>query len=368
MTTTSGSEVLTTRRLNRATLARQLLLERVRMDVRDAVEHLVGLQAQAPKPPYYALAARLDGFETAALERLLTERQAVRIVSMRSTVHLLTAVDALTLVPLSRTPMERELTGFRKSLDGVDLDRLTALAEELCREPVSYRELGDALQKEWPEHERLPLKVAARIRLPLVQVPPRGLWDRGGQVVLTTVQSWLGREPEAEPDADAVVLRYLAAFGPASVKDMQTWCGVTRMRGPFDRLRPRLRTFRDEQGTELFDLPDAPRPDAETPAPPRFLGEFDNLLLSHADRTRVISEAHRPRTYRRDHAFGSFLVDGFVRGLWRVERAKENAVMRLETFAPLSRDELTAVEEEAHGVLAMTAPGAAHGLTVTEAP
>lgn len=372
MTKTSGSAApatLSTRRLNRALLARQLLLERVDMPVTAAVAHLLGLQAQAPRPPYHALAARLRGFDPAALSALLESRAVVRLPTMRSTVHLHTPADALSLRPFSAPALERELKIFRGRLAGVDLDRLVARARALAEPgPVSLRELGEELQREWPENDLLALKVAARVRLPLVQVPPRGLWGRGGQVMHATVGSWLGAEPVADPDVEPLVLRYLAAFGPASVLDMQTWCGVTRLRPHFEALRPRLDTFRDEHGVELFDLPDAPRPAADTPAPARFLGEFDNLTLSHADRTRVVSDEFRRRGYRRDHAFGSFLVDGFIRGLWRVTQPDGTVTMHLETFAPLTRGERAEVEAEAAGVLEMLAPGGRQELRTGPAP
>ncbi|WP_407562085.1 winged helix DNA-binding domain-containing protein [Streptomyces sp. 184] len=372
MTKTSGPAApatLSTRRLNRALLARQLLLDRVDMPVTDAVAHLLGLQAQAPRPPYHALAARLRGFDPAALSALLENREVVRLVTMRSTVHLHTPADALLLRPFSTPALERELKTFRGRLAGVDLDRLVARTRELAEPgPVSLRRIGEELLREWPEHDLLALKVAARIRVPLVQVPPRGLWGRGGQVAHATVRSWLGAEPAADPDVAPLVRRYLAAFGPASVRDMQAWCGVTRLRPHFEALRPRLRTFRDERGTELFDLPDAPRPAADTPAPVRFLGEYDNLTLSHADRTRVVSDEFRRRGYRRDFAFGSFLVDGFVRGMWRVKEAAGTATMHLETFAPLTRGERAEVEAEAAGVLEMLAPGSRRELRTGAVP
>ncbi|WP_086564262.1 winged helix DNA-binding domain-containing protein, partial [Streptomyces africanus] len=256
---------LDTRALNRATLDRQLLLRPARISAAAAVEHLVGLQAQNVKPPYYALAARLDGFAPEALSRLMADREVVRIVTMRSTIHTHTADDCLTLRPLVQPARDRELTNFRKGLAGVDLDRLAALARDLVEtEPRTMKQLREALLEEWPDADPQALAVAARCRLPLVQVTPRGLWGRSGQVSLTTAEHWLGRPAAPAATPDAMVLRYLAAFGPASVRDMQTWAGLTRLRDAFERLRPRLVTFRDESGVELFDLPDAPRPDPDT--------------------------------------------------------------------------------------------------------
>ncbi|MFF8974753.1 winged helix DNA-binding domain-containing protein [Streptomyces sp. NPDC014995] len=340
--TTSTAPVLGTRALNRATLARQLLLRRSPLSAKAAVGHLLGLQAQNVKPPYYALAARLDGFAPEQLSTLMAGREAVRIVTMRSTIHTHTADDCLTLRPLVQPARDRELTTFRKGLAGVDLDRLAALARDLVEaEPRTMKQLREALLAEWPDADPQALAVAARCKLPLVQVTPRGLWGRSGQVTLTTAEHWLGRPAEPAPTPDATVLRYLAAFGPASVRDMQTWAGLTRLREAFERLRPRLLTFRDENGVELFDLPDAPRPDPGTPAPPRFLPEFDNLLLSHADRTRVVPADHRGRSWQGNQAYRTLLVDGFLAGVWKPER-DALVVEPFGTLTKAQREEVTA--------------------------
>jgi hypothetical protein len=333
-TTSATSPVLGTRELNRATLERQLLLRRSPLGAEAAVAHLLGLQAQNVKPPYYALAARLDGFRPEDLSTLMANRDVVRIVTMRSTIHTHTADDCLTLRPLVQPARDRELSAFRKGLEGVDLDRLARLARELVEaEPRTMKELREALLAEWPDADPQSLGIAARCRLPLVQVTPRGLWGRSGQVALTTAEHWLGRAARPAPSLDATVLRYLAAFGPASVKDMQTWAGLTRLREAFERLRPELVTFRDENGAELFDLPDAPRPDADTPAPPRFLPEFDNLLLSHADRTRVVPAEYRGRSWVGNTVHRTFLVDGFLAGVWRLT---DDALL-IEPFVALGK-------------------------------
>ncbi|MCF4141040.1 winged helix DNA-binding domain-containing protein [Streptomyces sp. Tue 6430] len=320
--TTSAAQapLLGPRALNRATLERQLLLRRSRLSAEAAIEHLVGLQAQNVKPPYYALAARLDGFAPERLSALMADREVVRIVTIRSTLHTHTADDCLTLRPLVQPARDRELTAFRAKLPGVDLDRLAALARDLVEaEPRTMKQLREALSAKWPDADPQALAIAARCKLPLVQVTPRGLWGRSGQVALTTAEHWLGRPAEPAPAPEAAVLRYLAAFGPASVKDMQTWAGLTRLREAFERLRPRLVTFRDGDGVELFDLPDAPRPDPDTPAPPRFLPEFDNLLLSHADRGRVVPPEYRGRTWQGNQACATLLVDGFLAGVWKLD-------------------------------------------------
>ncbi|WP_299539003.1 winged helix DNA-binding domain-containing protein [uncultured Streptomyces sp.] len=351
--------VLSARELNRATLDRQLLLRRSTLTAERAVAHLVGLQAQNTRPPYFQLFARLAGFAPSDLSALMESRAVVRTVTLRSTLHTHTAEDALTLRPLVQPARERELHLFRKGLVGVDTARLARIAQELVEErPRTVRELRQALLEEWPGADPLALTVAARCLLPLVQVTPRGLWDRSGQVALTTAGHWLGRTAPAPLSPDALVLRYLAAFGPASVRDLQTWAGLTMMREVFDRLRPRLLTFRDENGTELFDLPDAPRPGPDVPAPPRFLPEFDNVLLGHADRTRVIPAVHHGRNGKGNQAYGTVLVDGFLAAVWRLERGKGRggaAVVTVQPFEPLrpaDRDAVTA--EAAHLLDVMT--------------
>ncbi|MEV8590845.1 winged helix DNA-binding domain-containing protein [Streptomyces sp. NPDC051180] len=331
--------VLGTRALNRATLDRQLLLRRSALGAEEAVARLLGLQAQNTKPPYYALAARLDGFRPEDLSTLMESRAVARIVTLRSTVHTHTARDAVALRGLAQKgAIDRELAMFvaRGGLDGVDLDRVAARSRALVEErPRTPKQLREELLKEWPDADPLALTIAFRCRLPLVQVTPRGLWGRAGQVALTTTDAWFDRVPPEAADVDETVLRYLGAFGPASVKDMQTWSGLTGLKEAFERLRPRLALFRSERGTELFDLPDGSRPDEDTPAPPRFLPEFDNLLLSHADRSRVVSADHRSRTWKGNQAYRVFLLDGFVAGRWHLAETKERVTMTIEPFEPL---------------------------------
>lgn len=351
--TAAHPTVLSTRALNRATLDRQLLLRRSAMSAKDAVAHLLGLQAQNTKPPYFQLYARLTDFDPEELSALMESREVVRIVTLRSTLHTHTADDALTLRPLVQAARERELKNFRRGLEGVDLDRLAAVAEELVVErPRPVKELREELLAHWPDADPLALTVAARCLLPLVQVTPRGLWGRSGQVALTTVEHWLGRPAEPVPAPDATVLRYLGAFGPASVMDFQAWAGLTRTKEVFERLRPRLLTFRDERGVELFDLPDAPRPDPGTPAPPRFLPEFDNLLLGHADRTRVIPAVNKGRNGVGNQSYGSVLIDGFVDAVWRVEREGGTAILTVQPLRNLVPDERADITEEAARMLA----------------
>ncbi|WP_256104763.1 winged helix DNA-binding domain-containing protein [Streptomyces sp. ODS05-4] len=358
-TRNAPAPTLGVRALNRATLARQLLLRRAALGAEEAVARLVGLQAQNTRPPYHALAARLDGFRPEELSELMERRAVARIVTLRSTLHTHTADDVLSLRPLVQPARERELNAFRARLTGVDRDRLARTARELVEErPRTPAELRGHLAPLWPDADPAALSVAARCLLPLVQVTPRGLWERSGQVALTTAEHWLGR-PAGEPAApETAVRRYLAVFGPASVKDMQTWAGLTRLRPVFEALRPELAVFRDEHGTELFDLPDAPRPDADEDAPPRLLPEFDNLLLSHADRTRVVPPAYKDRTWRVNQSFPAFLLDGFVAGVWKLERPTgkaDRAAVVLEPFGAPTRAQRTALVEEAGRTLEVLA-------------
>lgn len=361
--------VLTRRALNRATLDRQLLLRRSDVSAEDAVRHLVGLQAQNTKPPYYALAARLDGFRPEDLSALMESRAVARMVTMRSTIHTHTADDCLALRPLMQPGgPDRELKLFRSRLDGVDLDRLLALSRPFVEEkPRSVKEIRTLLLAEWPDADPFSLTGAARCLLPLVQVTPRGLWGRSGQVALTTAEQWFGRPVADPPPApDETVRRYLAAFGPASVKDMQAWSALTGMREVFERLRPELLVLQDENGVELFDLPDAPRPDADTPAPPRFLAEFDNLLLSHADRSRVVPPEYKGRTWTGNQAHRTFLLDGFLAGTWLLDSTADRVVVTVQPFGALTRAQRAALAEEAGRTLSVLEPDADHDVRFEE--
>ena len=193
--------------------------------------------------------------------------------------------------------------------------------------------------------------------MPLVQVPPRAVWGAAGRSAHTSAEAWLGRPMQPGPALEPLVTRYLGAFGPATVQDIQAWSGLTRLREVVDRLRPGLRTFRDEQGAELFDLPEAPRPDPDIPAPVRLVAEFDNLVLAHGDRTRILSEPSRQRMFSRNGIFpGTVLVNGFVLGIWKITRSRAATVLTIELFQPLAPRERDAVADEGGRLLAFAAP------------
>jgi hypothetical protein len=344
--------ILGPRALNRALLERQLLLRRVDLPVSEAVERLVGLQAQSVPPTYYGLWSRIEGFDPHELGRMLTDREAVRMTLMRGTVHLATVRDALLLRPLVQVVIERSHNGaFGRRMGGADLGKLErAVREALDGESLTARELGRRLVARGIGEDVEAIGNATRVHVPLVQVPPRGVWGKSGQAKYATIESWTGRELDPNPSIDEVVLRYLSGFGPASVMDMQNWSGLTKLREVFERLRPRLLAFRDEEGRELFDLPDAPRPDPGVPAPVRFLGEYDNVLLGHADRSRIIpadfpwTEMLAPGRW-----VNNLLVDGMLRASWWIEpdgkRRATLAIRPFGEFAPAEREEVAAEAE-----------------------
>ena len=354
--------VLTNRALARATLARQLLLERSStLDGPAAVAHLVGLQAQNPLDPYLALWSRLDGFDPHDLGTRIESRELVRIVVMRGTIHLVTADDALALRPLMQPVLDREIKNHREFaplLVDVDLAPVLAFAEALlARRPLTTTELRAALDAEFPALPAAALAYACRCKLPLVQVPPRGVWGKTSAVTSAPLEAWLDRriDPAAALTIDDVCVRYLAAFGPASVADFASWTRLTGLRAVFDRVRPQLVVVRDERGRELFDLPDAPRPDESVPAPVRFLPEYDNLLLSHADRSRFGSMVGERMVGPRGPYKGAVLVDGQLRGIFH----PEGSTLVVE-HAPLPDGPLAELHDEAERVAAfwLRSPGA----------
>jgi hypothetical protein len=243
---------------------------------------------------------------------------------------------------------------FGRHVTGVDLDELLAAAREVLDErPHTRAELGRVLAGRWPGVDPSALAHTATHLTPVVQVPPRGLWRAHGPAAFAPAESWLGRPVDDAPEVDALVLRYLAAFGPASVSDVQVWSGLTRLREVVARLD--LPRFRDESGRELLDLPDAPRPDPDTPAPPRFLPEYDNLLLSYSDRSRVIEDGRTVPLPPGDGAStGTVLVDGMWRGTWKIAAG----VLSIETFAPLPAADRAAVLAEGARLVRFAAPDA----------
>jgi hypothetical protein len=304
----------------------------------EAIEHLAGMQSQAPQAPYVGLWTRLREFGTRELSDLIATRRAVRAPLMRATLLLVSAEDCLAFRPAVQPVLERSFASAPFDVAGVDIAALLDAGRELIEHrPRTRAELGALLAKRWPGHDPASLAQAITCLVPAVQVPPRGIWGKSGQARWTTVESWLGRDLDVDTAAERLVVRYLGAFGPATVRDVQVWSGFTRIAEVIEVLRDQLVTFRAEDGGELFDLPDAPRPDPATPAPPRFLPEYDNLLLSHANRTRFMTGGERvPLQPGLGGRYGMLLIDGVFRGTWRITRQHDTAVLHVEPFTPVS--------------------------------
>ncbi|WP_437291076.1 winged helix DNA-binding domain-containing protein [Sorangium sp. So ce406] len=346
---------LTRRDLNRATLARQMLLSRERATAVQGIERLIALQAQLARPPFIGLWSRLAGFRREHLVELIARREVVRAPFLRGTLHLVSAKDYLALHPIIAPVLH---AGARSVLRGraedLDISRLVAEARAYFdEEPRTMDELRDHLAQLHTEGDVRAMALMVRMHLPVVQVPSATAWGYPGTADFAPAASWLGK-PFCEGEGPhALVLRYLASFGPATATDVQTWSGLTRVKDVLQSLRERLCTFRDERGRELFDLPDAPRPPADTAAPARFLPDYDNLLLAHDDRTRVIADEHRGRIVLSANLriLPTFLVDGFVAGTCTIERKKASATLVIAPFAALSRDARDQLAEEGEALL-----------------
>lgn len=354
----STGGVLGPRALNRALLARQMLLRRRRLPPLAAVERLIALQTQVPRDPYVALWSRLDRFRPEGLSKAIADRRAVRMTLLRATLHLVTARDALALRPLFQPVVERMFFGqraFRRSAEGVDLDEVVELfRQRLEEQPRTRAELARAVTERWPDRDASSLGYAMYL-LPTVQVTPRGLWRTPGRAAVTSLEHWLGGPLETAPSLQSLVTRYLAAFGPATPADLGSWSGLAGTAEVLEGLRPRLRVFRDDRGRELFDVPRAALPDPKTPAPVRFLPEFDNVALGHADRSRIVPEGVQQWT---EVGWATVLVDGFIAARWKLERQKDLATLRVEPFRPLARKEKAEVADEGARLMSFLEPDA----------
>ena len=338
-----------------------MLLRRQSMSAPDALEYLVGMQAQAPNAPYVGLWSRLEGFRHEELSALVADRRAVRMTLLRGTIHLVSVRDCMALRPVLQSALERDV--YRNTTYGghrlVDLDIAAVFAagrELVATEPMTNAQLRDALGARWPDRDRAALAYAVRALVPMIHVPPRGIWQRSGPIALTTVEAWLGRSVDGDTAPDATVLRYLAAYGPSTVADAQAWSRLAGLREVFERLRPTLVTFRNDQGRELFDLPDAPRPDPGIPAPPRFLPEYDNVLLAHADRARFVEDDLRRSVQDKGLVVGSLLVDGRAGGTWTTARQHGETTLAVRLLVPVSDLDRSAITDEGTALLAFLAP------------
>ncbi|MFV8753134.1 winged helix DNA-binding domain-containing protein [Nannocystaceae bacterium ST9] len=353
--------VLTLRELNRATLARQLLIERESLGVVETIDRLAGLQAQQAKPPFIGLWTRLLGFEREALASALLEREVVRATSMRGTLHLLAAQRFRTLRPALQAGLDKGIKMMRSRTEGIDLAAVVEHARErFARGPATFEVLRDHLLGRFPEADERAIAYVVRCTLPLIQVPVADAnWCFPSIAEFALADAWIGQPIAETCDLEELVRHYLAAFGPASIADAQTWSAVPSLKSTFAAMKSELESFRDERGRELFDLPDAPRPPAKTPVPVRLLPDFDNLLLAHDDRSRVISEDQRKRVVTKNLlVLATFLVDGAVAGTWKIERKRKLASLTFTPALALTKKARTELTREALALLAFVEPDA----------
>jgi hypothetical protein len=338
-------DVLSQRDLNRALLARQLLIERQDLSAEAAIGRVGGLQAQAPVPPFVGLWTRLAGFQEQELQALIDERRIVRATMMRHTIHFVRADDYSWLRPTIQPALEANFGAqTRKRLAGVDIEPfLNAARKEFRKRPLTFAEVKELIRALAPDSDVDAIAYGVRTRVPLIGIPNGSRWRFGGRAPFALAGKL------AKPDPREMVRRYLAAFGPATPADATAWSGVGGMREVFESMRGELRTFRDEAGRELFDVQDAPLPPGDADVPVRFLPEYDNTLLGHRDRTRVIADEHRPLVYlTAGRMIGTALVDGFAAAGWRMSDGE----LTLEPFRKLTKAELGAIEPEAEALRA----------------
>jgi hypothetical protein len=352
--------VLSLPQLNRALLARQMLLAREQVPLVKAIDRLVGLQAQVPRAPFISLWSRLEKFRRADLVRLIEERKVIRATMMRGTIHLLSRKDfiafrnliqpVLTQVALN-TPELRKTRHVEAWLEhGRNI---------LGESPMTFDAFRKVLKLRAPGLDAAAVSRAVQHFVPLVRVPDGSPWSFKANAAFFPAERWLEEPLEPHSPVTELILRYLAAFGPATVADAQTWSGLRTLKPVFEELRPRLATFRDEKGRELFDLKRAPRPPGDTPAPVRFLPDFDNLILSHADRSRVIAKSHRDNL-KSPNGIGvpTFLVDGIIAGRWKIVRDKTWAVLEMKGFGKVLSSARDALEAEGADLVAFVEPEA----------
>lgn len=350
-----ADRVLTLRELNRTLLSRQMLLQRESISIPDALERLVGMQAQLSSAPYVGLWTRLNDFQRDDLAKLIEDRRVVKATMMRATLHLTTADDYLRF----RATLQPVLAA---ASGGIVADRvpnlldlapiLDAARKFIAEQPRSFAEISEMLSQLQPDTDVGAMRYSVRTHLPLVQVPTDTRWSFPGNPKFTLAETWIGKSMPDEDRFEELVYRYLAAFGPATVADIETWSGFYKLKPTIEKLKPKLRVYSDGKKGEWLDLPDLDIPDADTPAPIRFLPEFDNILLSHKNRTRILADAYRKQVYLPGlRVAATILVDGFVAGVWKVERKKSDAMLTITPFESLSKPIRADLEAEAERLI-----------------
>jgi hypothetical protein len=357
MTRNGDFPVLSQRELNRASLSRQLLLRRSDLPVEAAVSHLIALQAQAHKPPYIGLWCRLRNVSAMECDLLLTGKALVRSPLMRGTLHVSTADDALRLSPLFEQILDRTLrSSFGRQLKGLNIAAVALAAREALEQgPLTYAELGQHLVHIWPDRSASALAQVARCKLRVVQAPPL-LWNSSERPKVMTQCGWLNREAETTAQLDDIVRRYLAAYGPASIQDMQKWFGLAGFTAVVEGMTDQLCRFHSVGGEVLYDLPNCPRPNVDTIAPVRLLPGFDGAVLGYRDPSRFVDSQHVPKLSSRNGLFHPvFLVDGRIAGLWKMGNSGEARLsLTLHPFGAISDCDRAALVEEAEDLARFT--------------
>jgi hypothetical protein len=322
----------------------------------ETMTRLVGMQAQNPQDPYYALWARLDAFQAEELSGMIERKEALRGALMRATLHIATTDDFLFLRSLLQPTLAAVLgsTSFAKDTAEVDRDALLAYGRSLLEEaPLTRAQLGPLLAERWPGVPPASLAQVVTYLLPVVQVPPRGLWQRSGQAAWATIESWTGVSMPTEADPRVFVRRYLAAFGPATVSDIRAWSRLNGLRGVVEGMSDELVALTGEDGVELLDGADGVVVDEDVPAPPRFLPEYDNVLLGHADRSRFFVDGVVPPGW-----VGNLLVDGIFSGWWKIGKMGKERHLEVHLLRKVSRSDMTAVGDEAERLIQLAHPDA----------
>lgn len=360
-------ETLSVRDLSRATLARQMLLAREKISVPKALERLLAIQAQWPKPPFVALWSRLEGFARDDLSALAKKNAVVRGTAFRGTIFLMLPKDFAAARGSVVPTLERgvkSLTG--KHIPTSEQAAVVALAKKFfAKKPAAFDALRDELARRGHENARIRAEAfLARMRLPLLQVATDVDWGWHAQCDFALAESMLKEPIATEPADDMLVLRYLAALGPATVADAQNFLGISKLKDSFARLRDKLVVFENDLGKELFDLPKAPRPGGDVAAPVRFLPDFDNVVMGHLDRRRAVPDSYKAKVFLPGLVVArTFLVDGFAAGTWKVEATKKAATL---TVTPFGKIPARAVEEEAERLVRFMEPEAKEHSVVVE--
>jgi hypothetical protein len=357
------NHVMTPKALNRALLARQMLLAREKAPALGLVERLVGLQAQQARPPFVGLWSRLEDFRREELLKLLNTRKVVRATLMRATLHLMSARDYVAFRPALQPMLSLGMKSvLRDRANDLNLDEVLSSARMLFdSRPSTFAELRRNLAKAFPNADERAMGYAVRTYLPLVTTPDDSTWGFRTDCSFALAESWIGKSLMDRDQTESLLLRYLEAFGPATAADVKTWSGLQGAQPVLDALRPKLLVFRDERKRELFDLPHALRPEEDTPAPPRFVAAFDNLILSHVDRSRIVPAEHRPRVVTKNlQVLPTFLVDGFVAGTWGSKLSRNAATLTISPFVRLAKPLKAELSDEAEKLVRFIEPEAKH--------